>query len=55
MVKSIYTVEYIITDRVLKLKKELLVKWVGYKDPAWKLEADVPGKSEQRCGRLALE
>ena len=37
-----FAVEYIISDRVVKAKKELLVKWVGYKDPSWILESDVP-------------
>ena len=37
-----FAVKYIISDRVLKLKKELLVKWVGFKDPSWILESDVP-------------
>jgi hypothetical protein len=37
-----FAVEYIISDRTFKSRKELLVKWVGYKDPSWILEADVP-------------
>ena len=34
--------EAILADRTMKLRKEVLVKWVGYKEPSWILETDVP-------------
>ena len=37
-----YAVEFILAERMKKNKKELLVKWVGYKEPTWILEDDVP-------------
>ena len=37
-----YAVEAILSERSKKLGKEFLVKWAGYKEPSWILEADVP-------------
>ena len=37
-----YAVEYIMAERLVKTRREVLVKWVGFKDPSWILEADVP-------------
>ena len=39
-----FAVEYISAERMKKTRKELLVKWVGYKDTTWILEEDVPVK-----------
>ena len=50
-----FAVEYIITDRVLKSRKELLVKWVGYKDPSWILEADVPVEIRAMLWKAGLD
>ena len=37
-----YAIEAILAERIMKSRKEFLVKWVGYKDPSWILETDVP-------------
>jgi len=37
-----FAVEYISAERMKKTRKELLVKWVGYKELTWILEDDVP-------------
>ena len=37
-----YAVEAILAERSRKTGKEFLVKWIGYKDSSWILEADVP-------------
>ena len=39
-----FAVEYIAAERMKKTRKELLVKWVGYKEPTWILEEDVPAE-----------
>ena len=37
-----FAIDYILKERVFKSRREVLVKWGGYSDPTWILEADVP-------------
>ncbi len=50
-----YAVEAILAERSTKLRKELLVKWVGYKDPSWILEADIPVEIRATLWKAGLE
>jgi len=47
-----FAIEYILKDRVVKSRRELLVKWAGYSDPTWILESDVPVEIRRKLWEL---
>jgi len=47
-----FAIEYILKERVVKSRREFLVKWAGYSDPTWILESDVPVEIRRKLWEL---
>ena len=50
--EALYAVEAILGGRVVKGRREVLVKWDGFESPSWVLESDVPVEIRKKLWKL---